>query len=693
MLYFTRGSVLDTLVDATVPASYKTVPLTVFLALGLSTMIHLAGRARHEDAALESFFEKRWTFYSWNVPYRFHYNVNVKTDDIPPDLRSLPPCRHNALPTLDRLNATVSDDLDVQNVSQDWLTAFSKAIEANDVDAAVAEIHPDDRWRVLFALTWDLRTFQGSAKISQFLQDRSASEKFSGFQFIEANLEKPYPDIRWIRLGFSFETKVALGQTNALLVPTANGSWKAFVVCTNLENLKEHPEKMGELRSFAPNHGKWQEQREREQAFVDGDPEVLIIGAGQSGLDLSARLKNLGVSNLIVEKQARVGDQWRNRYQALCLHDPIWFNQLPYLAFPETWPTFIPARKLADWLEFYANTMELNVWNSSAITHAVRDDATNKWVVTVKKEDGSERVLRVDHLVFALGLGAGSINIPDIPGKEDFRGQVLHSTSHHRATDHLGKKVVIVGACTSAHDIAADYAENDVDVTMFQRSSTYIMTTKEGSPRLMKPLYWQGCPPTEYADRIANATPIYFNKLIAQRQTAEIAEADKTILDGLKKVGYNITMGDDGSGFLFLALKRAGGYYLDVGACQMIIDGKIKIKGNTQIERFTKTGLKFTDGSELQADVVLYATGFGDVRDPIRKICGDEVGDKLPPIWGLNDEGELRGTWRELGTPGLWYMMGNLAWSRFFSKHVALQIKAKQVGVFGERYSAPPVKA
>ncbi|THH33063.1 hypothetical protein EUX98_g1137 [Antrodiella citrinella] len=210
---------------------------------------------------------------------------------------------------------------------------------------------------------------------------------------------------------------------------------------------------------------------------------------------------------------------------------------------------------------------------------------------------------------------------------------------------------------------------------MFQRSSTYIMTTKEGSPHLMKPLYWQGYPPTEYADRIANATPIYFNKLIAQRQTAEIAgETEKTVLDGLKKVGYIITMGDDGSGFLFLALKRAGEYYLDVGACQLIIDGTIKIKGNTQIERFTKTGLKFTDGSELQANVILYATGFGDIRDPIRKIRGDEVGDKLPQIWGLNDEGELR---------------GNLTWSRFFSKHVALQIKAKQVGVFGERYSAP----
>lgn len=200
-------------------------------------------------------------------------------------------------------------------------------------------------------------------------------------------------------------------------------------------------------------------------------------------------------------------------------------------------------------------------------------------------------------------------------------------------------------------------------------------------------------------------------------------------MEGLHKVGYKTNYGEDGSGFLFLALKRAGGYYLgmnlystsplftffnpfssiDVGACQKIIDGKIKIKNGTQISGFTKTGLAFEDGSTVDADVVLYATGFSDARDPIRKIVSQEVGAQLPPIWGLDAEGELRGTWRELGTPGLWYMMGNLAWCRFFSKHVALrecgslihhlshvsyfpftEIKAKQEGVFGTRYSAPP---
>ena len=227
------------------------------------------------------------------------------------------------LPTLENLNATIPEDLDVEKVAREWQAAFTNALGANDVGAAVAQVHPDGWWRDIFALTWDLRSFQGAAKITQFLQDRLELSKLSGFKFLEAKLEAPYPDLKWIRTHFEFETTVASGLVVALLVPTANGEWKAFVVCTNLEGLKDHPERIGPLRNFLPNHGKWQQQREEEQAFAGGDPEVLIVGAGQAGLDLGARLKLLGVNALIVEKFPRVGDLWRTRYQALCLHDPI----------------------------------------------------------------------------------------------------------------------------------------------------------------------------------------------------------------------------------------------------------------------------------------------------------------------------------------------------------------------------------
>ncbi|KAI0791868.1 hypothetical protein C8Q75DRAFT_876016 [Abortiporus biennis] len=591
------------------------------------------------------------------------------------------------LPTTDRLASSFSPNEDVQIIAEKFISNLAEQVKTNNIPGILDLIHPDAWWRDLFALTWDTRSFQGHEKIKKFLEDRLEISKLSNIKFVSAQLDKPFPDLEWITTVFDFEAGPIIGKGVIRLV--SDGVPKAFVLFTNLTSLKDFPENIGPRRDFLPNHGKWIEQRHRETEFLDGDPEVLIIGGGQAGLDTAARLKTLGVSNLIIEKQSRVGDQWRNRYAALCLHDPVWFDHLPYLPFPETWPVYTPAQKLAAWFESYVEALELNVWTSAVATKAYRDEATNKWVVTVKRgENGTERVFNVDHVIFALGIGAGAPNIPNIPGKEDFQGQVLHSTQHKKATDHVGKKVVIVGACTSAHDIAADYVENGVDVTIYQRSSTYIMTTKEGMPRYLKPLYWEGGPPTEVADLFGNSLPHNFNKLLLQRISAQIEEADRELLDGLKETGFKLNKGVDDAGFLYNGLVRVGGYYLDVGASQLIIDGKIKLKNDSQIERFTQTGLKFEDGSELDADVVLYATGFADASEPISRIVGDEVSKKVPRIWGIDEEGEVNGCYRELGTPGLWYIMGNLAGCRFFSKHVALQIKAKQQGVFGTRYSA-----
>jgi len=263
----------------------------------------------------------------------------------------------------------------------------------------------------------------------------------------------------------------------------------------------------------------------------------------------------------------------------------------------------------------------------------------------------------------------------------------LHSSQHGKATDHTGKKVVVIGACTSGHDICADYYEHGIDVTMFQRSPTYIMTVKEGMPRLLVSVYSENGPPIDIADKITASFPHKLVKLMHQRLVQDIAAADKETLDGLRKRGFKLGWGEDNSGFVLLAWSKGGGYYLDVGASQLIIDGKIKLKNDSPIERFTHNGLKFENGSELLADVVVFATGYGDARDPIRKICGDDIGDKCKRIWGLNDEKEINGVWRDLGIPNLWSMMGNLALCRFHSKHVALQIKAIEEKKFGTRYA------
>ncbi|KAI0089793.1 FAD/NAD(P)-binding domain-containing protein [Irpex rosettiformis] len=596
------------------------------------------------------------------------------------------------LPTFSNLGVQTVDpkDVDAHKIAQDWLASFSSAVSASDIPAILATLHDQPWWKDLFALTWDLRTFFGQENIKQFLSDRLPQVKLSIGSLVNAQWQQPWPDLGWVCAQFQFETEIANGYAVARLVPTPQG-WRSLILGFNLEGLQDFPEKIGELRDPYPSHGKWLEKRKKEQEFADSDPEVIIVGGGQGGLDVAARLRQLGTTHLLVEKNPRIGDLWRNRYEALCLHDPVWLTHMPYLPFPVNWPVYAPSQKVANWLEFFAEAMELNVWTSSTVTSATKNPDTGKWDVTVKRVDGTERIFHVDHVVFALGLGAGKPNLPEYPGREEYQGQVLHSTQHKSWKGHAGKKVFVVGACVSAHDIASDYADHGIDVTIFQRSSTYIMSTKNGAPILYKPNYWEGGPPTETADRIENTMPILLAKLFAQRQTVELAEKDKDILDGLRSVGYKLNDGEEGSGFLFLALKRAGGYYLDVGACQKIIDGKIKLKSGSEIERYTPKGLKFTDGSEIEADIILYATGFDDPRKPLLDILGPGYEGKLTPIWGLNDDGDQRTAWRELGpeVENAWYMMGNFASCRFFSKHLALQIKAKQEGKFGTRYSAP----
>ncbi|THH30834.1 hypothetical protein EUX98_g3356 [Antrodiella citrinella] len=430
------------------------------------------------------------------------------------------------LPTLNNLKASVPDDLDVQKVAKDFLHAFAQAVESKDVSRVLALLHPDAWWRDTLALTWDLRTFQGHANIKQFLTDRLVQAKMSGIKLIEAKFAPEGNDLVWILIRFKFETDVALGTGVVRMVPTSTGEWKVYLMGTVMDDLKDYPEQLGPRRSLEPSHGEWFGDRQKEMEFADSNPEVLIVGGSQSGLMLAARLKHLGVSNLIVEKTPRVGDQWRLRYDALCLHDPVWYDQLPYMPFPEYWPTYTPALKLADWLESYAKNMELNVWTSSQ-PMKIKQDSSNKWHVSVKRGDGSERTFTVDHVVFALGVGAGKANIPNFKGIENFKGEVMHSSKFKSAKDYIGKKIVIVGACTSGHDIAYDCGAQGLDVTMVQRSSTYIMSIQQGMTRHMQSLYWEGGPPTDVADHLNNTMPILFDKVKAVRLTNAIAEADK----------------------------------------------------------------------------------------------------------------------------------------------------------------------
>ncbi|KAJ8597686.1 FAD/NAD(P)-binding domain-containing protein [Rhizopogon salebrosus TDB-379] len=589
----------------------------------------------------------------------------------------------NTLPTLDSLGVTkaVVEAASPVDEANKWFNAFVDAIRTNDITSIVDLFHESGSWRDIVALTWNLRTLEGRKNIKRLLDARleltglSSLQLSKGARYAPARVA-PLPDLAFIRFCFTFETLHGNGSGVCHLVPSSSspeGSWKAHALLTHLDTLKEFPIQAGVFRSRAISHGIWEEKRKHQLEFSNGDPDVLVIGAGQCGLQVAAHLQYMGVSTLVVERNARVGDNWRTRYKTLFLHNSICYNQTWYLRFPSTWQNFSPAPKIGDWFESYANFLDLNVWTSSSVTETVWDEATKSWNVVIDR-GGTLHHSRVKHVVLAPGQTGSTPRSPDIAGQDCYRGRVLHSSEYKAGYNHVGK-VIVVGACNSAHDIALDLYNNDVDVTIIQRSSTFVISQQALATTLAgKKVTYNDKFPTELADLLGLALPWSTQKSIIQRTTLQVAgTTDKALLGELERVGFNTNMGPNGAGLSALFYERGGGFYINTGASEKIIDGSIKLKSGCSVERFTANGLALNDGTELQADVVIFATGFGGLRDSVRMVCGEEVAQKVGPIWGMDDEGELRGAWKNSGHEGLWIAAGNLSRARIHSMHLALR--------------------
>lgn len=290
----------------------------------------------------------------------------------------------------------------------------------------------------------------------------------------------------------------------------------------------------------------------------------------------------------------------------------------------------------------------------------------------------------------------------DIPGFDEFKGDRLVHSSQFTAPrkNAKGKKVVVVGCCNSGHDIARDYHDHGYEVTMVQRSSTLVLTSENFHDVSMKGLYaedgvlfsasmlrkmlifFHPCqPPVEDADilNMSISNPVAKHLHIAN--THEMMRRDSALLRGLTAAGFAIDSGPDGSGLMMKYLSRGGGYYIDTGASQLIADKKIQIKQGQGVKAVKAHSLVLADDSELEADEIVFATGYQNMREKARKMFGDELGDRVHDVWGFDEEGETRGMWRRSGHPGFWFFGGNLALCRFYSRLLALQIRAIEAGL------------
>ncbi|GAA2740634.1 NAD(P)/FAD-dependent oxidoreductase [Terrabacter aerolatus] len=576
-----------------------------------------------------------------------------------------------------------------QLTAGEWLGRFSEALASGEVDRVTGLFGDECYWRDLTSMTWNLHTAEGREQVAAML---SGVERGAWPTDIEVTSESEADGVHEAWFTFGNDTFTGKG-----LVRVRDG--RAWTLLTSAQALKDHPEPSGSRRPRGAEHGvdvsteNWLDKRQQqvESYGVDAEPYVLVVGGGQGGIGLAARLKRLGVPTLVIDRYPRPGDQWRSRYHSLCLHDPVWYDHMPYLPFPDHWPVFTPKDKMGDWLESYVTVMELDYWSSSEATSASFDEAAGAWTVHVTRE-GREVVLHPAQLVLATGM-SGIPNVPTLPGQDVFRGDQHHSSKHPGGARYAGKKVVVVGSNNSAHDICADLWQNGAEPIMLQRSSTHIVRSDSLMDKVLGPLYSEEAVAAgidhDTADLVFASIPY---KILADFQRPAfdaIREQDKDFYAALESAGFDLDFGDDDSGLFLKYLRRGSGYYIDIGASELVAKGAIRLVRG-QVDHLAEHAVVLTDGTELEADAVVYATGYGSMNGWAAQLISQDVADAVGKCWGLGSdttkdpgpwEGELRNMWKPTRQDNLWFHGGNLHQSRHYSRYLALQLKARLEGI------------
>ena len=579
---------------------------------------------------------------------------------------------------------------DASQAVETWLDAFDSALSSGNADGAAALFTEDGLWRDLVAFTWNITTVEGHAQIADMLRATLPRVQPKGWSLSEPATGDPGAEEAWI----DFETAEARGFGHLRLQ-----DGKAFTLLTTMVELKGFEEPLGDRREKGVEHEvtkgrrSWLERKtEADAALGDSEqPYVVIVGGGQGGIGLGARLKRHGIPTVILEKNDRAGDSWRKRYKSLHLHDPVWYDHLPYLKFPEHWPVFAAKDKLGDWLEHYVALMELNYWTRSECRNARWDEDAQEWVVTVDR-DGTDVELRPKQLVIALGV-SGYPNRPTYAGQDAFRGEQHHSSDFPGGDSYAGKNVVVIGSNNSAFDICAAVWEAGGHPTMVQRSSTHLIRSESLMELALGDLYSERAVAngvtTERADLIFASLPYRIMAGAVKPAYDEAQVRDKEYYDGLRAAGFDLDFGEDESGLFMKYLRRGSGYYIDVGAGQLVIDGRVPVVQG-YVDHLTEDAVVLDDGTSLPADVVVYATGYQSMNGFLETLISPEVADRVGKVWGYGSdttkdpgpwEGELRNMWKPTNVPNLWIHGGNLHQSRHYSQFLALQLRARYEGL------------
>lgn len=572
---------------------------------------------------------------------------------------------------------------DARDIAITWLADLAAAVERASVPDLEELFTDDATWRDFMAFPWDFHHTVGRDETVARLLELAKVWNAAGFA---ANSERPpFVVDGAIHAFFDFTTKDRIDRGYVRLVQ-GDDRFAAAILQTQVVGLQDHPERIrhrrkeGKVYGVVPNRTRWSSDRESELAFDDSEPAVLVLGAGHNGLAIAARLAALDVATLVIDREPRIGDTWRKRYSALALHSSVYGDHLPYLSLPPNWPAHTPKDKFADYLESYATLMDLNVWTNTTFRNAHYDDEAQRWTITVQRGDGSLRRLHPRHFVVAGGM-YGSPKLPALKGMETFEGIAAHTDEFQNGADFAGKRILVIGAGVSGHELAHDLYEHGADVTMVQRSSTYVIAY-ETYHRYFSTLFTEDMPYTpDFADQVAYASPPERVDELNKQLTSLAAEADKDLLAALEARGFKLNFGPDGQGLLGIINSGMDSFQIDIGASGLIADGSVHLKQGVEVAEVNGKNVTFTDGSVLEdVELILFATGYHQFWGHIKPSLG-AIGEMFDEVYGRAADNEYANTWRRSAQPGLWFGTGFIRMVRFYSRFTALLIKAIEEGI------------
>ncbi|KAJ0305368.1 hypothetical protein Brms1b_010824 [Colletotrichum noveboracense] len=419
-----------------------------------------------------------------------------------------------------------------------------------------------------------------------------------------------------------------------------------------------------------------------------------------AGVILAGRLKALNVDYAVVDQNKQVGDNWRLRYDCMRFHTFKSFCQTPYIPYPDEASDALTKDELADQIHAFAHEFDLNqrILHQSSIVATSYDAGKKLWSVKIADGvRGCERVVTCRSLVVATGAGFSGINVPDLPGRDKFRGSIVHSTAYgngQQLVDAGAKSVVVVGSANTAFDIMPDCHKAGLRTTMVQRSPTYVVPMSYFAHPMGLGAYEYL--PIEDCDAVVSGGPLAVGgPLLALCHGMQAIEEPKRY-DEVRRAGLQVE--DSLTGDLLINLiDRCGGHFVDMGkGIELITTGQVGIRSGVVPAGYSADGVILSDGSEVKTDAVVWCTGFGnlDARKSLPDILGqgaEQIASRMESTWGVDAEGETRGLWkRQPDVDNIYVFAGGTGQHRWFSKVIALQIKGTLEGIFPDAYRCTP---